>query len=108
MRKDHLFDADTNAYIHVTLLITGSASSVTHSHVCLCLHYAVDSSITGVSLPCLCAGSYAVFGFFNYIEDLTVFNLPKDEPRPSVPQGSYHMELSVRGLNSCCPDGLSV
>lgn len=40
-------------------------------------------------------GAYEVFGFFRFIEDLTVFNLPKDEPKPALPKGSFKMELMV-------------
>lgn len=45
---------------------------------------------------------YDVFGFFRFIENLAVFNLPKDEPKPSMPGGNIKMELQVRVLSHSC------
>ncbi len=40
-------------------------------------------------------GVYEIFGFFRFIESLDVFNLPKDEPKPSLPEGDHRMDLMV-------------
>lgn len=44
------------------------------------------------------AGVYEIFGFFRFIEDLTVFNLPKDEPKPSLPEGNFKMDIMVSAV----------
>ncbi|KAG2425893.1 hypothetical protein HYH02_014894 [Chlamydomonas schloesseri] len=40
-------------------------------------------------------GIYDVLGFFNFISDLEVFNLPPDQPKPSLPASNFMMRLKV-------------
>ncbi|GFR46046.1 hypothetical protein Agub_g7515 [Astrephomene gubernaculifera] len=40
-------------------------------------------------------GIYDILGFFNYIEDVNVFNLPSGEPRPRLPSGNFRMRLQI-------------
>ncbi|KXZ51411.1 hypothetical protein GPECTOR_12g373 [Gonium pectorale] len=40
-------------------------------------------------------GIYDVVGFFNWIENLEVFNLPTDQNKPKLPSGSYLMKLKI-------------
>ncbi|KXZ48544.1 hypothetical protein GPECTOR_27g715 [Gonium pectorale] len=43
-------------------------------------------------------GIYDVLGFFNLIKDLSVMNLPDDQPRPALPTGDFLMKLKVYEL----------
>ncbi|KAG2440681.1 hypothetical protein HYH02_010260 [Chlamydomonas schloesseri] len=40
-------------------------------------------------------GIYDVLGFFNFIADMEVFNLPKDEPKPALPSSNFRMKLKI-------------
>ncbi|PNW77055.1 hypothetical protein CHLRE_10g420450v5 [Chlamydomonas reinhardtii] len=40
-------------------------------------------------------GIYDVLGFFNFIADLEVFNLPPDQPRPALPSNNFMMQLKI-------------
>lgn len=51
-------------------------------------------------LPYARAGAYQVFGFFRFIENLEVFNLPPNEPKPALPTGNYKMDLMVSCMHA--------
>ncbi|KAG2429565.1 hypothetical protein HXX76_010800 [Chlamydomonas incerta] len=40
-------------------------------------------------------GIYDVLGFFNFIADLEVFNLPPDQPKPALPSANFMMQLKI-------------
>ncbi|KAG2446347.1 hypothetical protein HXX76_000934 [Chlamydomonas incerta] len=40
-------------------------------------------------------GIYDVLGFFNFIADLEVFNLPPDQPKPALPSVNFMMKLKI-------------
>ncbi|GFR41921.1 hypothetical protein Agub_g2713 [Astrephomene gubernaculifera] len=40
-------------------------------------------------------GAYDVLGFFNFIEDVDIFNMPSGAPRPALPSGNFRMQIQV-------------
>ncbi|GFR44981.1 hypothetical protein Agub_g6291 [Astrephomene gubernaculifera] len=40
-------------------------------------------------------GAYDILGFFNFIEDVDIFNMPSGEPRPALPSGDFRMQIKV-------------
>ncbi|GFR47770.1 hypothetical protein Agub_g9537 [Astrephomene gubernaculifera] len=40
-------------------------------------------------------GFYDILGFFNFIADMTVFDLPVKEPKPQLPAGNFLMSIKV-------------
>ena len=56
--------------------------------------------LTTAACTCMRAGAYQVFGFFRFIENLEVFNLPPDEPKPALPSGCYKMDLMVSCMHA--------
>ncbi|KAG2441269.1 hypothetical protein HYH02_010111 [Chlamydomonas schloesseri] len=40
-------------------------------------------------------GVYEVLGFFNFIKDLSVFNLPASEPVPRLPSSDFYMKVKI-------------